>query len=109
MNVTVLLKRNYEQMDTWSIGKNKPKTNPIQTQFKPNTKPKRTQFKAKQTQFQPMSKAKKPSMLLSIMICAATIIFTEFSVLVLTGGSESRKVPLLYFPVVSNRLFEGIS
>ena len=50
MNVTDLLTRNYDQMDTWSIGKNEPKTNPnepktnpikanimpIQTQYKPN-------------------------------------------------------------------------
>jgi hypothetical protein len=32
---------NYEQMDTWSIGKNEPK----RTQFKPNSKPIQTQFK----------------------------------------------------------------
>jgi hypothetical protein len=50
LNVNKVLTRNYEQMDTWLIRKNKPKTNPIQSQFKPNTKPKRTQFKAKQTQ-----------------------------------------------------------
>jgi len=40
LNVNKALTKNYEQMDTWSIRKNKPKTNPIQTQ----TKPKRTQF-----------------------------------------------------------------
>jgi hypothetical protein len=50
VNVTVFNTRNYEQMDTWSIRKNEPKTNPnepktnpiladktpIRTQFKPN-------------------------------------------------------------------------
>jgi hypothetical protein len=29
MNISYLLIREYERMDTWSIGKNKPKTNPI--------------------------------------------------------------------------------
>jgi len=40
LNVNKVLTKDYEQMDTWSIGKkqsqtkpNKPKTNPIQTQF----------------------------------------------------------------------------
>ena len=35
MNVTDLLKRNYDKMDTWSIGKNKPNSNPIQSQSNP--------------------------------------------------------------------------
>jgi len=35
MNVSDLLIREYEQMDTWSSGKNKAKTNPIQTQTNP--------------------------------------------------------------------------
>jgi hypothetical protein len=35
MNVSDLLIREYVQMDTWSIGKNKAKTNPIQTQTNP--------------------------------------------------------------------------
>jgi len=39
-NVNKVLTKDYDQMDTWSIRKNKPKTNPIQTQFKP----KQTQF-----------------------------------------------------------------
>ncbi len=47
VNVTDLLKSNYEQMDTWSIRKNEPKTNPILA----NKRPIRTQFKPKQTQF----------------------------------------------------------
>jgi hypothetical protein len=51
MNVTKVITSDYEEMDTWSIRKNKPNSNPIQTQFKanqtqnkPNTKPKQTQF-----------------------------------------------------------------
>jgi len=39
MNVSDLLIGEYEKMDTWSIRKNEPKTNPIQSQFKPNSKP----------------------------------------------------------------------
>jgi len=38
MNVTDLLKRNYEQMDTWLIRKNEPKTNPKRTQIEPKLK-----------------------------------------------------------------------
>jgi hypothetical protein len=36
MSVIDLLTREYEQMDTWWSGKNKAKTNPIQSQYKPN-------------------------------------------------------------------------
>ena len=50
LNLTNFITRDYEQMDTWSIGKNKAKTKPIQSQYKPNTNPIRTQYKAKQTQ-----------------------------------------------------------
>ena len=57
MNVNKALTKNYEQMDTWSIGKNKANTNPIQTQFKANSKPKQTQYKPKQTQFQRQNNA----------------------------------------------------
>ena len=39
MNVSDLLIREYEQMDTWSSGKNKPNTKPIQSQNKPKTNP----------------------------------------------------------------------
>ena len=56
MNLTALLTREYVQMDTWSIGKNKPKTNPIQSQYKANSKPKQSQNKAKTN---PISKAKQ--------------------------------------------------
>jgi len=61
MNVSDLSIREYEQKDTWSSGKNKPKTkpiqsqykansNPIQTQNKPKTNPKQTQYKANSSQ-----------------------------------------------------------
>ena len=56
MNVSNLSTMNYDKTDTWSSGKNKPNTNPIQTQFKPNTKPIQSQYKPKtnpkQTEFQ---------------------------------------------------------
>jgi hypothetical protein len=51
LNVNKVLTKNYDQMDTWSIRKNEPKTNPkrtqskpIQTQFKPKTKPNKANF-----------------------------------------------------------------
>ena len=52
MNVTSFITINYEQRTMNYEIKNKPKTNPIQTQYKANTNPIRTQFKPKQTQFQ---------------------------------------------------------
>jgi hypothetical protein len=58
MNASSYITKKYEQMDTWSIRKNKPNSNPIQSQFKPNTKPIRTQFKPKQTQFIPNFRGK---------------------------------------------------
>jgi hypothetical protein len=54
-DVNKVLTKDYVQMDTWSIRKNKAKTNPIQSQSNPikaNKMPKQTQFKPKQTQFQ---------------------------------------------------------
>jgi len=57
INVNNVLTREYEQMDTWSNGKNKAKTKPIQTQFKANTNPIQTQYKPNtkpiQTQYKP--------------------------------------------------------
>ena len=40
MNVNKVLTKDYEQMNTWSSGKNKANSKPIQTQYKP----KQTQF-----------------------------------------------------------------
>jgi hypothetical protein len=51
INVSDLLISDYEQIYTWSSGKNKANTNPIQTQFKAKTNPIQTQFKPKQSQF----------------------------------------------------------
>ncbi len=50
MNVTKVLTKDYEKKDTWSSGKNKPNSNPIQTQYKPN-----------QSQFQTWSEAEIPT------------------------------------------------
>ena len=53
MNVNDLLTREYAKMDTWSIGKNEPKTNPNEPKTNPikaNKMPKRTQYEPKQTQ-----------------------------------------------------------
>jgi hypothetical protein len=55
MNVSDFITRDYDKMDTWSSGKNKANSNPIQTQFKANTKPIQTQYKPKQTQTNPIS------------------------------------------------------
>jgi hypothetical protein len=54
VNVSHLLTREYEQMDTWSIRKNEPKTNPNEPKTNPilaNKTPIRTQTNPKQTQF----------------------------------------------------------
>jgi hypothetical protein len=64
-NLNKEITREYEQMDTWSIRKNEPKTNPNepktnpilanktpeQTQFEAKTNPIQSRFKPKQTQF----------------------------------------------------------
>jgi hypothetical protein len=55
MNVNKVLTKDYDKMDTWSIRKNKPNSNPIQSQSNPiqtQLKPKQTQYKPKQTQLQ---------------------------------------------------------
>jgi hypothetical protein len=38
MNITVYMKRDYDKMDTWSIRKNEPKTNPNEPKTNPNPK-----------------------------------------------------------------------
>jgi hypothetical protein len=47
LNVNKVLTKDYDQMDTWSIRKNKPNSKPIQTQLKP----KQSQNKPNQSQF----------------------------------------------------------
>ncbi len=62
VSITALLTREYDQMDTWSIRKNEPKTNPNEPKTNPilaNKTPIRTQFKPKQTQFQSQNNAAK--------------------------------------------------
>jgi hypothetical protein len=39
MNATSLITMTYENKYNWTLGENKPNSNPIQTQFKPNTNP----------------------------------------------------------------------
>jgi len=54
INLSNYMTRDYVQMDTWSIRKNEPKTNPNEPKTNPilaNKTPIRTQFKPKQTQF----------------------------------------------------------
>jgi len=45
MNVSVYIKREYVKNDTWSSGKNKANSKPIQSQYKANSNPIQTQFK----------------------------------------------------------------
>ena len=45
MIVSDFMIREYGQMDTWSSGKNKPNSNPIQSQNKAKTKPIQSQYK----------------------------------------------------------------
>jgi len=55
MDVNNVLARDYEERTLGERGKNKPNSNPIQTQTNPikaNKMPKQTQFKPNQTQFQ---------------------------------------------------------
>jgi len=52
MNVSSIITKDYEKRTLGQRGKNKPKTNPIQSQYKANSNPIRTQTK-------PISEAKK--------------------------------------------------
>jgi len=54
MNVTFLITVVYENIANWTLGENKPNTNPIKPNTKPikaNKMPKQTQYKPKQSQF----------------------------------------------------------
>ena len=63
VNVSDLITVGYGKMDTWSGGKNKANSKPIQTQYKANTNPIQTQFKPNsnpiQTQFKPKTNPKQ--------------------------------------------------
>ncbi|MHC4445955.1 MAG: hypothetical protein ACYTA5_25450, partial [Planctomycetota bacterium] len=67
MNVTDLLTKAYEQLDTWSSGKNKPNSNPIQSQ----TNPIKAQKMQKQTQYKPKTKPIQTQFQCSIMLNCA--------------------------------------
>ena len=63
MNLTDLLTMNYVQMDTWSIRKNEPKTNPNEPKTNPTSNQKttqRTQTNPIQTHFIAASPLPKP-------------------------------------------------
>ena len=51
MNVSPVITKEYENKTLGEHGKNKPNSNPIQTQYKANTNPIQTQNKPKQSQF----------------------------------------------------------
>ncbi len=54
MNVTSLITVDYENKSDWTLGENKPKTNPIQTQSNPI--PQRdTQYAIRDTRYKPNS------------------------------------------------------
>ena len=76
MNVTFFITRDYDKLDTWSSGKNKANTKPIQSRYKANTKPIQSQYKANtkpiqsqykantkpiQSQYKPNSNPNKPN------------------------------------------------
>ena len=55
MNVTIYSQMAYENKSNWTLGENKPNSNPIKANTKPiqtQTKPKQTQYKPNQSQFQ---------------------------------------------------------
>ena len=77
MNTSSVLTKDYGNWTLGERGKNKPNTNPIQSQYKPNsnpikakTNPIQTQFKPKQTQFQ----AHRPIRITLILFCFAPIL-----------------------------------
>ena len=65
MNVSTVITMNYEQRTMNDELKNKPNTNPIQSQYKANTNPIQTQFEANtkpiQTQTNPILQSPRPN------------------------------------------------
>jgi hypothetical protein len=55
MNVSIFSKMAYENKSNWTLGENKPNTNPI----KPNTNPIQTQYEPNQTQNKPKTNPKQ--------------------------------------------------
>jgi hypothetical protein len=64
INVSKVLTKDYDNKTLSGHGKNKPNTNPIQTQYKPNTNPIQTQYKPNtnpiQTQYKANQSQNKP-------------------------------------------------
>ncbi len=60
LNVNNVLTTDYDQLDTWSIRKNEPKTNPNEPKTNP-IKANQSQLKPKQSQFKPNSNPNKPN------------------------------------------------
>jgi hypothetical protein len=96
MNVSPVITTDYDKLDTWSIRKNEPKTNPKRTQTNPNEpktnpikankmpkqtqfKPKQTQYNAKQTQFHIILAcfSSRPKMLLCMPITGREVVDNE--------------------------------
>ena len=62
MYVSIFLKMAYKNKHNWTLGENKPNSNPIKpnlSQFRCQSNPKQTQFKPKQSQFQTAGKRTK--------------------------------------------------
>jgi len=77
MNVNMVLTRAYDKKTPGERGKNKPNSNPIQTQSNPikaNKMPKQTQYKPKQTQFL----SQKLLLILTLLEVLATSIITSY-------------------------------
>jgi hypothetical protein len=94
LSVTKEMKKDYEQMDTWSIRKNETKTNPNEPKTNPifdNKTTIQTQFKPKQTQFQ----SKK---MLNLTINASRDTFSYY-----TGKIEQDKPVLILITGTSLR------
>jgi len=72
MNVSNLLIDNYDKKDTWSSGKNKANSKPIQSQYKANTKPIQSQYKANTKPIQTQFKPKQTQFLSAICVAGQT-------------------------------------
>jgi len=64
MDVNTIITMDYENISDWTLGENKPNSNPIQTQSNPikaNSKPIQSQFKANSKPIQTQFEAKRRS------------------------------------------------
>jgi len=60
MNLNFYLTKDYEKRTLGKRGKNKPNTNPIQTQYKPNTNPNKANFPAPRGETNPIQSQSNP-------------------------------------------------